>query len=251
MEEPRISAGARTADETTEEVVAQNIRGIFDSIAPSYDRLNHLLSMGLDRRWWRRAARSFREVLARPAAKVLDLCCGTGDMTAALLALRPADGEPVIGLDFSAEMLDRARNKFSGANAQWIEGDAMRLPFPDASFDLVTAAFGFRNLANYADGLREMARVLRPGGSLGILECNQPEGLSGAFYNLYLHYGLPWIGGLLSGERAAYAYLPASIARFPRPPQMLAMLAGSGFTDAAWDGYLLRAAGLYRAVKQG
>jgi demethylmenaquinone methyltransferase/2-methoxy-6-polyprenyl-1,4-benzoquinol methylase len=95
-----------------------------------------------------------------------------------------------------------------------------------------------------------MARVLRPGGRLGILECNQPEGLSGAFYNLYLHYGLPWIGGLLSGERAAYAYLPASIARFPRPPQMLAMLAEAGFGDAAWDGYFMRAAGLYRAVKR-
>jgi demethylmenaquinone methyltransferase/2-methoxy-6-polyprenyl-1,4-benzoquinol methylase len=251
MEKPTIRAGARTADETSEADAATNVRGIFDAIAPSYDRLNHLLSMGLDRRWWGRAARSFRDVLARPEAKVLDLCCGTGDMTAALLALRPTDGEPVTGLDFSAEMLDRARAKFAGAKARWIEGDAMRLPFPDASFDLVTTAFGFRNLANYADGLREMARVLRPGGRLGILECNQPEGLSGGFYNLYLHYGLPWIGGRLSGERAAYAYLPASIARFPRPPQMLAMLAEAGFTDAAWDGYLLRAAGLYRAVKQG
>jgi demethylmenaquinone methyltransferase/2-methoxy-6-polyprenyl-1,4-benzoquinol methylase len=251
MEKPLIRAGALTANETTEEAAAKNVRSIFDAIAPSYDRLNHLLSMGLDRRWWRRSARTFRDILAKPEAKVLDLCCGTGDMTAALIALRPAGGEPVIGLDFSAEMLDRARAKLAGANVLWTEGDAMRLPFPDASFDLVTAAFGFRNLANYADGLREMARVLRPGGSLGILECNQPEGLSGAFYNLYLHYGLPWIGGVLSGERAAYAYLPASIARFPRPPQMLAMLADAGFTDAAWDGYLLRAAGLYRAVKQG
>ena len=164
MEKSPISAGALTANETTEAAAAKNVRGIFDAIAPSYDRLNHLLSMGLDRRWWRSAARSFRDVLAKPEAKVLDLCCGTGDMTAALLALRPADGEPVVGLDFSAEMLGRARAKFAGANAQWIEGDAMRLPFPDGSFDLVTAAFGFRNLANYADGLREMARVLRPGG---------------------------------------------------------------------------------------
>ena len=249
MSLPIVNPGARPAQERSEADAAKSVRGIFDSIAPSYDRLNHLLSMGLDRRWWRRAARSFRDVLAKPEAKVLDLCCGTGDMTAALIALRPAEGETIIGLDFSAEMLDRARSKFAGANAQWIEGDAMRLPFPDASFDLVTAAFGFRNLTNYADGLREMARVLRPGGSLGILECNQPDGLSGAFYNLYLHYGLPFLGGLLSGERAAYAYLPASIARFPRPAQMLPMLAEAGFTDAAWDGYLLRAAGLYRAVK--
>jgi demethylmenaquinone methyltransferase/2-methoxy-6-polyprenyl-1,4-benzoquinol methylase len=250
MEELHISPGARTADETTEEAAAENVRGIFDSIAPSYDRLNHLLSMGLDRRWWARSARSFREVLARPEARVLDLCCGTGDMTAALLKLRPAGGEPVTGLDFSAEMLTRAETKYAGANALWVEGDAMRLPFPDASFDLVTAAFGFRNLTNYAGGLTEMARVLRPGGSLGILECNQPHGLSGAFYNLYLHYGLPWIGGLLSGERAAYAYLPASIARFPRPPQMLAMLTEAGFVDASWDGYFMRAAGLYKSVKR-
>ena len=250
MSLPSVNTGARPAQETSEADAAKSVRGIFDAIAPSYDRLNHLLSMGLDRRWWARTARSFREVLARPEAKVLDLCCGTGDMTAALVKLRPADGEPVTGLDFSAEMLDRARAKFAGANVRWVEGDAMRLPFPDASFDLVTAAFGFRNLTNYADGLREMARVLRPGGSIGILECNQPEGLSGALYSLYLHYGLPWIGGLLSGERAAYAYLPASIARFPRPPQMLAMLAEAGFAAVAWDGYLLRAAGLYRGVKR-
>jgi len=250
MQETLISAGARTANETTEEAAAENVRGIFDAIAPSYDHLNHLLSMGLDRRWWARAARSFRGVLAKPEAKVLDLCCGTGDMTAALVKLRPAGGEPVMGLDFSAEMLDRARAKFAGANVRWVEGDAMRLPFPDASFDLVTAAFGFRNLTNYAAGLAEMARVLRPGGSIGILECNQPNGLRGVGYLWYLHSVLPRVGGWISGERAAYAYLPASIARFPQPPQMLAMLAEAGFVDAAWDGYLLRAAGLYRGVKR-
>jgi demethylmenaquinone methyltransferase/2-methoxy-6-polyprenyl-1,4-benzoquinol methylase len=246
----KSNPGARPADEITEADAAKNVRGIFDSIAPSYDRLNHLLSMGLDRRWWARTARSFREVLARPETKVLDLCCGTGDMTAALVKLRPAGGEPVTGLDFSAEMLDRARAKFAGVNVHWVEGDAMQLPFPDASFDLVTAAFGFRNLTNYADGLREMARVLRPGGSLGILECNQPNGLRGVGYLWYLHSVLPRVGGWISGKRAAYAYLPASIARFPRPPQMLAMLAEAGFADATWDGYLLRAAGLYRGVKQ-
>jgi demethylmenaquinone methyltransferase/2-methoxy-6-polyprenyl-1,4-benzoquinol methylase len=245
-----VNPGARPAGEADEAAAAEQVRGIFQAIAPSYDRLNHLLSMGLDRGWWARAARSFRDVLAQPEAKVLDLCCGTGDMTAALLKLRPPGGEPVIGLDFSAQMLSRARTKYAGANAQWLEGDAMHLPFPDASFDLVTAAFGFRNLTNYAEGLREIARVLRPGGRIGILDCNQPDGLSGAFYNLYLHHGLPLIGGLLSGRRAEYAYLPASIARFPRPPQMLAMLGDAGFAETAWDGYFLRAAGLYRGVKR-
>ena len=246
----KVNPGARPADETSESDAARNVRGIFDSIAPSYDRLNHLLSMGLDRRWWARSARSFRNVLSRPEAKVLDLCCGTGDMTAALVKLRPAGGEPVTGLDFSAEMLDRARAKFAGANVRWVKGDAMRLPFPDASFDLVTAAFGFRNLTNYAAGLAEIARVLRPGGSIGILECNQPDGMSGWGYGIYFRKVLPLIGGWISGDRAAYRYLPESVARFPRPPQMLAMLTEAGFSEAAGDGYLLRAAGLYRGVKR-
>jgi demethylmenaquinone methyltransferase/2-methoxy-6-polyprenyl-1,4-benzoquinol methylase len=246
---PEVNPGARPSNEVDEAAAAEQVRGIFNSIAPSYDLLNHLMSMGLDRRWWSRTAKKFRSVLAQPDAKILDLCCGTGDMTAAIMHLRPQTSEPVTGLDFSAEMLGRARKKYATANAKWVEGDAMQLPYPDASFDLVTAAFGFRNLSNYADGLAEIARVLKPGGQIGILECNQPDGLSGAFYNVYLHYGLPLIGGLISGERAAYAYLPASIARFPRPKQMLAMMADAGFVDAGWDGYLLRAAGLYYGIK--
>jgi demethylmenaquinone methyltransferase/2-methoxy-6-polyprenyl-1,4-benzoquinol methylase len=283
---PAINPGARPAGEPTEAAAAAHVRGIFNSIAPSYDRLNHLLSFGLDRRWWRRSARAFAPILARPEARVLDLCCGTGDMTAALLAQRPTSRhslvisteakrsgetcsatprgpeasiaapilcqgstEPLVGLDFSAEMLARARTKFPAANILWVEADAMHLPYPDNSFDLVTSAFGFRNLTNYAAALAEIHRVLRPGGSLGILEANQPGGLSGAVYTLYFHHILPLIGGLLSGDRAAYRYLPASVARFPRPPQMLALLNAAGFTNASWDGYLLRAAGLYRAIK--
>ena len=250
MKTTPITTGARTADEVSEAAAAANVRGMFNAIAPSYDLLNHLLSMGLDRRWWSRTARSFKDLLAKPEAKVLDLCCGTGDMTAALMKLRPAIGEAVTGLDFSAEMLGRARVKYADENARWVEGDAMRLPYPDASFDLVTAAFGFRNLTNYADGLKEIARVLKPGGQIGILECNQPDGLSGAFYNLYLHHGLPLIGGVISGQRAAYSYLPASIARFPRAAQMLPMMSNAGFAEARWDGYFMKAAGLYRGVKR-
>lgn len=244
------TVGARTANEVTEADAAQNVRGMFNAIAPTYDRLNHLLSFGLDRYWWSNTARTFRDVLQRPEARVLDLCCGTGDMTAALLKLRPANGEPVTGLDFSPEMLARARTKFSGANVLWVEGDAMSLPYPDSSFDLVTSAFGFRNLSNYADALTEIHRVLKPGGKIGILECNQPEGLNGIAYNLYLHKILPLVGGLLSGEPEAYRYLPDSIDRFPRPPRMKQMMAGAGFTDCAWKGHLFHAAGLYRGVKQ-
>ena len=247
--EQESAQGARPSGESTETAAAEHVREIFNSIAPSYDLLNHLLSMGLDRRWWARSARSFRSILARPEARVLDICCGTGDMTAALLAQRPANGEPVTGLDFSAEMLGRARIKYADANALWVEGDAMHLPYPDNSFDLVTSAFGFRNLTNYAEGLTEIHRVLKPGGRIGILECNQPDGLSGALYNLYFKHILPIVGGMISGDRAAYRYLPASVERFPRSPRMLALMAEAGFADCAWDGYLLRAAGLYRGTK--
>jgi demethylmenaquinone methyltransferase/2-methoxy-6-polyprenyl-1,4-benzoquinol methylase len=244
-----INPGARPANETSETAAAAHVQSIFDSIAPSYDLLNHLLSMGLDRRWWSRSARALKPILARPESRVLDLCCGTGDMTAALLKLRPGSSTPVTGLDFSAQMLDRARIKYADANAIWVEGDAMHLPYPDNSFDLVTAAFGFRNLTNYAVGLAEIHRVLAPNGRLAILECNQPDGISGALYTLYFQHILPIIGGLISGDRAAYKYLPASVARFPRPPQMLRMISEAGFTNGAWQGYLLRAAGLYLATK--
>ena len=247
--EPESALGARPSGEATETAAAEHVRDIFNSIAPSYDLLNHLLSMGLDRRWWARSARSFRSILVRPEARVLDICCGTGDMTSALLAQRPANGEAITGLDFSAEMLTRARVKYASANALWVEGDAMHLPYPDNSFDLVTSAFGFRNLTNYAEGLAEIHRVLRPGGRIGILECNQPDGLSGALYNLYFKHILPIVGGMISGDRAAYRYLPASVERFPRSPRMLALMAEAGFADSAWDGYLLRAAGLYRGTK--
>ncbi len=257
--------GARPAAEQEESTAAAHVREIFDSIAPSYDLLNHLLSMGLDRHWWRRTAHAFKSTLTHPNARVLDLCCGTGDLTAALQRLRPSasgtsctvcapsatdtPAHPITGLDFSAEMLSRARTKYASSNILWVEADAMHLPYPDASFDLVTSAFGFRNLTNYPAALAEIYRVLRPHGQIGILECNNPDGLSGAAYNLYFKHILPLIGGAISGDRAAYRYLPASVARFPRPLQMLTLLREAGFAHETWDGYLLRAAGLYRATK--
>ena len=249
MTEPTINPGARPATATSESAAAAEVRSLFNTIAPTYDRLNHLLSFGLDRFWWRRTAKAFRSVLTRPEAQILDICCGTGDQTAALLAARPAGASPITGLDFSAAMLARAHTKYTDDRIRWVEGDAMHLPFPDASLDLVTAAFGFRNLSNYADGLREIARVLRPGGQIGILEANQPTGLNALIYNTYFHRILPVIGGLLSGQREAYRYLPASVKRFPRPPQMLSMLREAGFADPEWKGYLFHAAGLYKAKK--
>ncbi len=251
MTPPITDPGARPVGTSNEQDAALTVQHMFDNIAPTYDRANHLLSLGLDRLWWRRAARVFAPVLARPDARILDLCCGTGDMTGALLRLRPrtSSSHPVLGLDFSPEMLSRARRKHPSSQVLFLEGDAMHLQFPDASVDLVTAAFGFRNLANYAGGLAEIHRVLRPGGQFGILECNQPAGLVGALYSLYFKHILPIFGGLISGQPAAYRYLPASVERFPRPPQMLRLIHEAGFTDASWTGYTFGTAGLYRGTR--
>jgi demethylmenaquinone methyltransferase/2-methoxy-6-polyprenyl-1,4-benzoquinol methylase len=251
MSHPQINPGARPEGIRTEQAAAATVQHMFNDIAPTYDRANHLLSFGLDRLWWRRAAQQFAPILARPDAHILDLCCGTGDMTAALLRLRPVGSStrPITGLDFSAEMLRRARQKFPVPGVTFVEGDAMHLQCPPSSLDLVTAAFGFRNLSNYAGGLAEIFRVLQPGGQFGILECNQPGGLIGALYSLYFKRLLPLLGGLISGQPSAYRYLPASVERFPRPPQMLALIREAGFVDASWTSYTLGTSGLYRATK--
>ena len=241
--------GARPEGTKTETDAARNVQQMFDAIAPTYDRANHLLSFGLDRLWWWRAARALRPRLADPSARILDLCCGTGDMTAALLAHRPFPAEPILGGDFAPEMLARARAKHAGANARFVEADALHLPFETAALDLVTFAFGFRNLANYASGLAEVSRVLSSGGEIAILECNQPEGLTGWLYSLYFKRILPVLGGLISGSPAAYRYLPASVERFPRPPRMLQLMREAGFPDARWTGYTFGTAGLYRGTK--
>ena len=243
------ASGARPEGSQTEMDAAANVQRMFDTIAPTYDRANHLLSFGLDHLWWRRAARSLRPLLERPDARILDLCCGTGDMTAALLRYRPPSAEPILGGDFAPEMLIRARQKHAGANARFLEVDALSLAFPPRSLDLVTFAFGFRNLANYADGLAEIYRVLAPGGEIAILECNQPGGVTGAIYSLYFKRVLPLLGGLISGAPAAYRYLPASVERFPRPPRMLSLMNEAGFRNARWTGYTFGTAGLYRAFK--
>jgi len=249
--EHELSTGARPVGATSEQSAAANVQQMFDSIAPKYDLLNHLLSAGLDRWWWARAARIFRAVLERPEAAVLDLCCGTGDMTMALMKYRPVGvGEaPVFAVDFSHEMLARGKQKFAGHNIVAIEADALHLPLDSDSLDLVTSAFGFRNLANYEEGLAELFRVLGPGGQIGILDCNQPEGIVGALYNLYFKRVLPWVGGVISGDPGAYRYLPASVERFPRPKRMLEMIHAAGFRDASWTGYTFGTAGLYCATK--
>jgi len=239
---PEISTGAIQPSDS--------VRDMFDSIAGRYDLLNHVLSAGIDHLWWRRTARALRPILARPEAQILDLCCGTGDMTLALLKHRPstASTAPLLAVDFSHNMLSLGNIKFLGKNVLPVEADGLHLPLPPDSLDLLCAAFGFRNLASYEEGLSEIFRVLRPGGQLAILECNQPEGLVGALYNLYFKQILPRVGALIS-DASAYTYLPESVARFPRPPRMMELIRNAGFRSETWTSYTFGVAGLYRATK--
>lgn len=241
--------GAAPEGATDRASAARAVREMFSAIAPRYDLLNHVLSFNIDRWWWWRTARAFSNILSRPDARVLDLCCGTGDMTFALKRQAGAGGASVSGLDFSHAMLERALRKSNGSAPRWIEADALNLPFADGSLDLVTSAFGFRNLADYDAGLREIARVLRPGGQLGILECAEPGGVIGKMYGVYFKRVLPAVGTAISGVKGAYSYLPASVGRFPRPEEMISRMRAAGFRVADWTSYSFGTAGLYRGIK--
>jgi demethylmenaquinone methyltransferase / 2-methoxy-6-polyprenyl-1,4-benzoquinol methylase len=222
---------------------------MFGSIAHRYDFLNHVLSMNIDRLWWWRASRTFRHILQRGDARVLDLCCGTGDMTFALMRRAGTSKAEILGADFSHPMLQRAYVKSRGTKLRWVEADALRLPLTSDRFDLVTSAFGFRNLADYNAGLREIYRVLRENGEIGILDFGEPKGLIGKVYRFYFRHVLPKIGTVLSGVRGPYAYLPASVARFPQPSEMLDRMREAGFRDVSWRPYTFGIAGLYRGKK--
>jgi demethylmenaquinone methyltransferase/2-methoxy-6-polyprenyl-1,4-benzoquinol methylase len=223
---------------------------MFDRIAPRYDLLNHVLSCNVDRTWWWRTARRFRHILERPEARVLDICCGTGDMTMALLRRRPANAEPVIAADFSQQMLARARRKLAGRRVEVVEADALQLPMADGSLDLITTAFGFRNLANYEAGLVEFFRVLAPGGELGILDFSEPRGMVGKVFRFYFRRVLPVIGLRISGDAVAYGYLPSSVEKFPLPPAVLDLMRRAGFVGVSWTPYSFGIAGLWRGVKR-
>jgi demethylmenaquinone methyltransferase / 2-methoxy-6-polyprenyl-1,4-benzoquinol methylase len=225
---------------------------MFTAIAPRYDLLNHVLSFNIDRLWWRRAARTFGHILTRSDARVLDLCCGTGDMAFALRRQAGKNSPQIVGADFSHAMLQRAAIKSAALTPSapvWIEADALNLPLPGGHFDLVTSAFGFRNLADYDAGWREIFRVLRPGGECGILDFGEPKGLLGGLYRIYFRRVLPRIGTWISGVSGPYAYLPASVERFPAPQHMLARMKETGFVDASWTPYSFGIAGLYRGKK--
>jgi demethylmenaquinone methyltransferase/2-methoxy-6-polyprenyl-1,4-benzoquinol methylase len=227
--------------------VSRAVREMFTAIAPRYDLLNHLLSANVDKLWWRKTARTFSGILSRHHAQVLDLCCGTGDMAFALR--RQGKLAHITGADFSHAMLRLASEKSARGCVHWIEADALQLPFADQSFDLVTSAFGFRNLADYGAGLREIRRVLRSGGEMGILECAEPKGILRKFYDLYFQHVLPKVGTLISGVKGAYAYLPASVARFPGSEEMLERMQAVGFHDVSWTPYTFGIAGLFRGTR--
>jgi demethylmenaquinone methyltransferase/2-methoxy-6-polyprenyl-1,4-benzoquinol methylase len=255
-ETSKLVVGAAPEGTRDASSAARAVRAMFTSIAPRYDLLNHLLSFNIDRLWWRRTARTFSQVLAQPNSRILDLCCGTGDMTFALRKQAGKSHARILGADFSHAMLQRAHSKSSKLPAnckpampRWIEADALCLPFPDQHFSLVTSAFGFRNLADYDAGLREIARVLQPGGECGILDFSEPGGLMGHLYRIYFKQVLPRVGTMVSGVRGPYTYLPNSVERFPEPQEMLDRMRHAGFREASWTPYTFGIAGLHRGRK--
>jgi demethylmenaquinone methyltransferase / 2-methoxy-6-polyprenyl-1,4-benzoquinol methylase len=198
---------------------ADGVRRMFDRIAPVYDAMNRVMTAGLDGRWRRATVRE----AVRPGDSVLDACCGTGDLA---VAARAAGAGRVVGVDFSAPMLERARRK--DPELEWLRADVLALPFEDASFDSAVVGFGVRNVEDLEAAVRELRRVLRPGGRLGILEITTPRGFLRPFYRLWLDRIVPLLGRLLPGGDA-YTYLPASVRRFPGPEELAELLGACGF----------------------
>jgi demethylmenaquinone methyltransferase / 2-methoxy-6-polyprenyl-1,4-benzoquinol methylase len=220
---------------SNERQAAEWVQRTFAGIAPKYDLLNHLLSFNIDRTWRKALMKRLRPVLQRTDARVLDLCCGTGDVQ---LDLQSIASTSVMGADFCHPMLVSAQHK--AARRGWVaplfEADALQLPLSDASLDAISIAFGFRNLANYLQGLYEFHRVLKPGGILAILEFSHPRGrIIRTTYGLYSKVLIPLVGSLISGSREAYVYLPDSISKFPQPEDLRNMMEQSGFKNSSFE----------------
>jgi demethylmenaquinone methyltransferase / 2-methoxy-6-polyprenyl-1,4-benzoquinol methylase len=198
---------------------AEGVQRMFDRIAPVYDAMNRVMTAGLDQRWRRATV----DAAVREGDHVLDACCGTGDLA---VAAWKAEAGHVVGLDFSGKMLERARRK--APELEWVQGDVLALPFEDASFDSAVVGFGVRNVDDLAAGLKELRRVLRPGGRLGILEITTPRGPLKVFYKFWFDRVVPLLGKVLPGGDA-YTYLPASVRRFPGPEELADLLGSCGF----------------------
>lgn len=219
----------------SEQEASRWVRGMFGRVAHRYDLANHLLSANIDRLWRARTVERVRDILRRPGSRAMDLACGTGDL---LVALERDAKRGLIGSDFCHPMLAGAKSKLArlGLKSTLVEADALALPLPDASLDLITIAFGFRNLANYAAGLREMRRVLRPGGAVAILEFTQPPNKAfAAVYNWYSRRVLPVLGGAISGAPEAYSYLPESVRKFPEAEELAVMMREAGYAAVEWE----------------
>lgn len=224
--------GTTPAGTETEQQASRWVRDMFGRIAPRYDLLNHLLSLNIDRYWRARTVSRVASILARPAARVLDVACGTGDLTAALQN-RSASAR-VLGSDFCHPMLLSATGKL--AHSRLFEADALHLPVAAGSFDLVTIAFGFRNLTNYRDGLLELRRILKPGGVLAILEFSTPPNpFLASAYGFYSRAVLPAVGGVISGSREAYTYLPESVRKFPDAEGLAQQMRDAGFDNVRFE----------------
>lgn len=228
---------------------ATAVREMFAGIAGRYDLLNHLLSLNIDKGWRRVVSASLREILDRQEALVLDVACGTGDLS---LELNKGSRAKILGTDFCRPMLAIAKNKsvHEQRPIPYVEGDALQLPFDDDRFDAVTIAFGLRNLANVSGGLRELRRILKPDGKLAILEFSAPivPGL-GRLFNFYFAHILPRIGGAVSGSRGAYEYLPDSVSRFPDQKKLAQMIEESGFYDVGYSNLTGGIAALHSGTK--
>jgi len=228
--------GATPRGVTGEQAASRWVRAMFGRVAARYDLLNHLLSFNLDKRWRARAVKRVSWILEKPGATVLDLCCGTGDVLLELEARRPQ--AKVLGSDFCHPMLVEARRKVGarGLNTPLFEADALSLPLRDGSLDLVTCAFGFRNLANYEKGLEELLRALKPGGVAAILEFSHPTNRAfGAVYGVFSTRVLPWVGGIVSGSREDYSYLPESIRKFPGAEDLASAMLRAGFQNVEFE----------------
>jgi len=256
----KVAHGTRPEGARDEREAGLQVRDMFTRIAPRYDFLNHFLSASFDKIWRRRTAKRFAHILVRPDVSVLDLCCGTGDLLFALAreagylgSSKDSTRVRFVGADFVLPMLDIAHAKRRNAQrgTLFVAADALVLPFRGESFDLITTAFGFRNLANYENGLREIARVLRSGGELGILEFSEPEsGLLAALYRFYFRRVLPRIGALISRNQMAYSYLPNSVGRFPRPEIIAEWMEDSGFRNVEFERWTCGIVTLHRAVRR-
>ena len=215
---------------------ADDVRTMFDRIAGRYDLMNRVMTLGIDRRWRNAAVRAAK---VDPSTHALDVCCGTGDIS---FLLAEAGAERVVGLDFSANMLAQARRRQSGhrdpaaaSRIEFVQGDALALPFDDASFDVVTVSFGVRNVEDLALAFREFARVARPGARIVCLEITRPKSrMFNRFYDIWFDRVVPLLGAIVSRDKAAYTYLPESTKSFPRPPQLADVIRAAGIGEVRW-----------------